>query len=711
MSKKLFSLFVLVTLLVSLLPVSVVAAPLLQEGGKTYTVQKDDWLSKLADKEYGDILAYPAIVYYNNLKAATDNSFNYIADPDLIEVGWTIYLPTSEEAAAYMAGEEVAPVVTEYNEAPMLAELVAAGDLPSVEDRLPEEPLVVLPVESVGEYGGTWHRAFLGIADFHALGRLIYEAILRWPRDPADPLQPGLAKDWQWSDGGKTLTLYLREGLKWSDGEPFTVDDIIFWWEDIELDEEITAAPHGEWVVNGEPMELEKVDDTTIKLKFAGPNGLVESVGLAFHGCQWPLGFERFGFFAPRHYLEQFHPKYNSEATYEDFDEKAFNFNTELPVMYAWKVAEWEAGATEMVAERNPYYWKVDPAGNQLPYIDRIHYTLVESNDAINLMAIAGDLDMQHRRISFGQYTVYQENAEEGDYHLLLWSTAQASTLTLFPNQSYADPEYRELLQTLKFRQALSLAIDRDLINQVAFLGQGIPRTITVVRDSPLFQADIEDYYAEYDPEAAQALLEEIGLLEGADGFYTFADGSPVELILEGTDAVSGASMDALELVAASWNDVGLKTVLETMSRDIYWPRANSNEVMIASWETDRGLVPMVDPIYQFPFADRSWVGPAFGVWYQSGGEQGEEPPPHLKEVQDLYDQYKVTVDPAAQLEIAKEIVKLSTEGLFSIGTVGMQPGLVVVKNNFHNVMENHTSDWLVFTPGTMDPPQFWIEQ
>jgi peptide/nickel transport system substrate-binding protein len=269
------------------------------------------------------------------------------------------------------------------------------------------------------------------------------------------------------------------------------------------------------------------------------------------------------------------------------------------------------------------------------------------------------------------------------------------------------------LMQNLKFRQALSLAINRDLINDVAFLGQGIPRTTTVVRDSSLYQEEIETYFAEYDPEAAKALLDEIGLLKGSDGFYTFADGSPVELIIESTDAVSGASMDSLELVTEDWNAIGLKTVLETMSRDIYWPRATSNEVMIATWETDRGLVPMVDPIYQFPFDERSWMGPSFGTWYKSGGELGEAPPADsaLKETMDLYDEYRASVDPDVQLRLAKEIVKKSTEGLFSIGTVGMAPGLVVVKNNFHNVMEKDSSDWIVFTPGTQDPPQYWIEE
>jgi len=622
-------------------------------------------------------------------------------------------IPTAVPPTKAAAGSPVptSPPPSKYKEAPMLAELVKANKLPPVDQRVSDEPLVVPPVDKIGQYGGTWHRAFLGVKDFHALGRLIYESVLRWPRDPKDPVQPGLAKEWKWSADGKELTLYFRKGLKWSDGAPFTVDDIIFWWEDIENDTNITKAVHGEWIVNGKPMKLEKVDDLTIKLKFDAPNGLAETVGLAFHGCQWPLGFERFGFFAPRHYLTQFHPKYNKSVDYKTFEDKAFNFNPDLPVMYAWKVVKWEAGATEMVAERNPYYWKVDPEGQQLPYIDRIHFALVENNEAINLKAIAGELDMQHRRIDFAKYTVFQENAAKGNYHTLLWSTANASNITLFPNQSYKDPKYRALMQNLKFRQALSLAIDRDTINKVAFLGQGIPRTISVVRDSPLFQSDIETYYAQFDQAQAARLLEEIGLKKGTDGFYTFADGARVELIVEATDSVSGGSMDTLELVVENWNKLGLKTELKTMSRDIYWPKACGNEVMIATWETDRGLVPMVDPIYQFPFDERSWMGPSFGIWYKSGGKDGEEPPAHLREVQTLYDQYKSTVDPARQLEIARQIVRKSTEGLFTIGTVGMSPGLVVVKNNFHNVMEKHTSDWLVFTPGTMDPPQFWIEQ
>ena len=603
---------------------------------------------------------------------------------------------------------EVMP--TMFFEAPQLADLVAAGTLPPVDERLPENPLVVLPVKSIGEYGGTWHRGWRGINDFHCFGRIVYETMLRWPRDPEDPVQPGLAEKWEWNADGTELTLYLRKGLKWSDGAPFSVDDITFWWEAIETDTNVTASVHAEWIVAGEPMELEKVDDMTIKLKFAGPNGLAETVGLAFHGNQWPLGFERFGFFAPRHYLEQYHPKFNSSATYEQFEKMAWEYNPERPAMTPWVITDWQEGADHMTATRNPYYWKVDVEGNQLPYIDEVYFYLVQDNTAIESLALAGDIDMQHRGISLSSYPVFLENAEANSYHMLLWTVAQASGLTFFPNQSYPDPKYRELLQNPKFRQALSQAMDRDTINDIVWLGQATPRTISVVNDSALYQADIENIYGDFDLDVAKGLLDEIGLLVGTDGFRTFADGSELQLVIE-TSYTSGSLLDGIELVAEMWRNAGLDTKVETMSREVYWPRAGANEVMIATWSTDRGLVPMIDPIYQFPFDDRSWMGPAFGVWYKSGGAQGEEPNAPLKELMDLYDQYRASVDPDEQLRLAREIVRKTTMNLNVIQTAGMSPGPVVVKNNFQNVQDEHTSDWLIMTPGTMDPSHFWIKK
>ncbi|MGC9348631.1 MAG: ABC transporter substrate-binding protein [Anaerolineae bacterium] len=628
-----------------------------------------------------------------------------------VEVEKTVVVEKTVEVVKEVEVEVPAEPPSEYSEAPMLQEMVAAGDLPSVEERLPENPLMVLPVKSVGQYGGTWYRGWRGIKDFHCYGRINYDPVLRWPRDPADPVQPGLAEDWEWSSDGTELTLYFRKGLKWSDGAPFTVDDVIFWWEDIENDTNITTAPHAEWVVNGEPMELEKIDDTTIKLKFAGPNGLAETTGLAFHGNQWPLGFERFGFFAPRHYLEQYHPKYNSDASYEDFEAMAWEYNTERPSMMPWVITEWEEGGDHMVATRNPYYWKVDVEGNQLPYIDEVYFYLVEDCGAVESLALGGKIDMQARCMSLGTYPVFQENADAGDYGAFLWTTASASGLTFFPNQSYPDEKYRELLQNAKFRQALSQAMDRDTLNDIVWLGQAIPRTISVVRDSALYQPDIEDIYAEYDPELAESLLDEIGLPVGGDGMRTFPDGSELMLVVEGNSQSGQATLDAIELVAENWRAVGLNVSVELSTRDVYWPKAGANEIMIATWSTDRGLVPMIDPIYQFPFDERSWMAPSYGTWYKTNGAEGEEPTPELKGLMDLFDEYKVTVDPDKQTEIAKEIVRQTTMDLNVIQTCGMAPIPVIVKNNFHNVAKQHTSDWLIMTPGTLDPSHFWLEQ
>ncbi|MCP5086988.1 MAG: hypothetical protein GY952_09340 [Rhodobacteraceae bacterium] len=413
--------------------------------------------------------------------------------------------------------------------------------------------LVVPVVDSIGQYGGTWRRAFTGIKDFHAWGRINYDPMLRWPRDPNDPVQPGIAKAWEWSADGKAVTLFLRKGLKWSDGAPFSVDDILFWWEAIETDTNLTAAPHGEWMVGGAPMELEKIDDLTLTLKFAAPNGMAETLGLAFHGNQWPLGFERFGFFAPRHYLEQFHPHYNSALSdYAVFEEKAFDYNVERPVVTPWMLSKWEDGGSELVMTRNPYYWKVDPAGKQLPYIDTVHFARVKNGDAVNLLAMIGKIDMQQRHIDPDKWQVYQDNAERGGYHMALWNSADASAVAFFPNQSYGDPKYRELMQNFTFRQALSLAIDRDRINEVLRSGQATPRNITVIPDSPLYIPELEDYMTEFVPEQANALLDEIGLPVGSDGFRTFADGSPIELVVE-VGFMSGSRLKRVQLTIENW--------------------------------------------------------------------------------------------------------------------------------------------------------------
>lgn len=621
--------------------------------------------------------------------------------------------PAAEESAAEEAeapaAEESAEMATDSKEAPMLAEMVARGDLPPLEERLPAEPLVVEPYESIGKYGGTWHRAFLGVKDFHAWARLNYDPVLRWAPNFADPIQPGLAKDWEWNDEGTELTLYFREGLKWSDGEPWTVDDIIFWWEAIETDTNVTPSPHIEWTVNGEPMTLEKIDDYTIKFIFPGPTGIVDSMGLAFHGHQWPLGFERFGVFAPKHYLEQYHPAYNEDIEdYAQFEEMAFDYNVDRPVIWAWKPVQWDPGGTEMILERNPYYWKVDPEGNQLPYIDRIHMALVEDAQTIAVMAASGDIDMQSRHLSISSLPVLKENESAGEYTMSLWSSDGASSVSLQPNQSYEDPQYRELMQNRDFRYALSLSIDRQTINDVVYLGQGRVNNQAVGPGTSWFVPDLEEFMAEYDQEQARGLLDGIGLQMGDDGFYTFEDGTDLTLVIE---AESGTNDPALEIIAENLNEVGLKTTLKTMNRDLYWPRAIGNQVMIPVWGTG-SIFPLMNPDNLLAFNEKSFWGPEFGIWYQTNGADGEEPPDYIKEGQQIFDEIMKTADSEAQSELGQDLVRNATENMWTINVSGSMPILVLVKNNFKNVWvgQDYTASWISMTPGNQNPATYYFD-
>jgi peptide/nickel transport system substrate-binding protein len=617
--------------------------------------------------------------------------------------------PAPQAAAPTVAASGT--TIRQFKEAPMLAELVKQGKLPPVEKRLPdpEDILVVKPLNEIGQYGGTWNQAFTGPADFHAFDRNTYEAMLRWPADLRNPIEPNLAKKWEWSDDNKTLTLYLRKGLKWSDGEPFTVDDILFWWNDIELDKNLTPAPHAEYVVNGKPMEVEKVDDYTVRLHYAGPNGLALRM-LAFHGGQWPTAFEKFGFYAPKHYLQQFHPKYNPKSDYKTFAAKADDLNPERPVLWPWRITEWKPNENKLIAERNPYYWKVDPEGNQYPYIDRIYMHLVANSEVINLMAANGQLDFQFRNIDVSKYSVFSEKAKAGNFHILKWPAADGSELAFFPNQTIDDPDLRSAFRDVRFRQALSLAINRDQLNQVAYLGLGTPRAATVLPQSPYYSEGIDQLYATYDPKKAEQLLDEMGLKKNADGIRTFPNGKPVQFLIE-SSITAGTGLDALQLVVKNWQAIGLKVDLKTMDRSLYWPRAIGNQVQMATWGIDRGLEPMVDPIYQIPFDNRSWFAPQWGVWYNTGGQQGEKPEGPAAQVQQLYDQFKSTVDSAKQIELGKQICKIAAENVFAIGTVGMVPSIVIVKNNFMNVPETAVTDWIMFSPDNLNPFQFYFKQ
>lgn len=614
---------------------------------------------------------------------------------------------TGAEGAVPEAAEGMA------KEAPMLAALVAQGELPPLEERLPEEPLVIQVVEEIGEYGGQWNRAALSVGDTTINSRMGYESWVRWKPD-ASGVDPNVFRDWEVSDGGRVFTFFLREGMKWSDGVDFTADDILFCYEDMWLNEELSPTFPAWLKAGGEPVEVRKIDDYTVEFRFAAPYGLFLQ-NIAFRGYS---DFYR----APKHYLEQFHVNYATESElaqrvedagfeywYELFaDRNAPADNPDRPVLRPWKMVT-PPPATRMVAERNPYYWKVDPEGNQLPYIDSVAWDIVESPEIINFKAAAGELDMQLRHIMWDNFTLLMESREEEDFRVLMWPEGYGVNAGVQLNQSHEDPVKRELFQNRDFRIALSHAIDRNELNELNYLGLGEARHATQIELSPYYVEGLAEMYSDYDPDKANDLLDDVGLSErDGEGFRLGPDGKSLTINITLTPRF-GPWPDVAQLVKEYWEEVGIRTTVKTMQRTLRTQLVQGNGHDVDIW-----TVPGILLLNAWPYvawnSTTGWA-PLYGMWYNSGGTQGEEPPEYIRKNMELYDEYLVTVDQEEQDRLAKEIVTNMAEECYIIGTVGNLPALTVVKNNFRNVPEEAISAWTLLTPGYTQIEQYFIRQ
>src|SRR6267378_2054558 len=271
-----------------------------------------------------------------------------------------------------------------FKEAPQLAELVKAGKLPPVAERIGQDPLVIKPLKEIGKYGGTWRAGFTGPADFWNGFRCCSgpDHLMFWDYT-GDKVMPNLAKGLEMQDGGKAWLLHLRRGMKWSDGKPFTADDFVFWFEDIYRNKDLVPTPSAAMAINGKQGVIEKVDTYTVRFKFPEPyymlpDVLAGSTDLAGQAWRGAFGL---GGYAPAHYLKQFHPKYAGQAEVEKkakdakfdswvrmfFNRSDWSLNPALPVITPWKTVT-PINTPTWTLERNPYSVFVDPAGNQLPY-------------------------------------------------------------------------------------------------------------------------------------------------------------------------------------------------------------------------------------------------------------------------------------------------------------------------------------------------------
>ena len=609
--------------------------------------------------------------------------------------------------------------ISKYNEAPMLADLVKQGKLPPVDQRIPKNPLVVTPVEEVGQYGGTWHRAWLGLSDQWGPNKICVEHLLMFNKDGTQVL-PNVAESWKVSKDAKTYTFKLREGMKWSDGTPLTTDDVMFWYEDVLMNKELTPTVPKWLTSGGKPCEIEKVDTYTFRVKFAQPSPLF-LINICKQGGN--------AFFLPKHYMKQFHPKYTSKEEiekkakeagfqfwYQLFDARGMNSNAwlqnpQLPVLYPWRAAS-SPTATTMTLERNPYYWKVDPAGNQLPYIDKIAQALLENREMIVMKAISGEIDMQMRHMSLSDYTLLMENRTKGGYRVLQWKQASGADVMLCLNQNVKDPVLRKIFEDRRFRQALSIAINRDEIWKLIYLGLGKPRQCSLISGVAFYDPEWEKVWAEYNPKGANEILDRIGLnKKDKEGFRLRPDGKTLTLTITFPSGVFSAWSDVLEMVEKYWEAVGVKVALQPVERSLYNTRCDAGDVEIGVWYFDRNAAILSDPGRLLgTVTDGPWA-PLYGQWYSTGGTGGEEPKGDIRKIYDLWDKVTVTADEKQRDRYFKEIVNLHKRNIWMIGTVGELPQPVVVKNNFRNVPDGLIWDDTLRAPKNGRPEQFFFKQ
>lgn len=617
-----------------------------------------------------------------------------------------------------------------FKEAPMLADLVKAGKLPSVDQRIPSNPRVIKPLEAVGKYGGTWHRAYRGPSDRVGPSKIVEEMLIDWdaPDTKTIGLVANLVEKWEQNADASEYVFTLRQGLKWSDGAPVTTDDVMFWYEDINQNKDIRP--------NADPLIRQKVgaeyklativavDATTFKVTYAAPNPLLPIAIAKTGGFPNPPAF-----LAPSHYLKKFHPKYASvdeltkiateknlpawQALWGDAGNMegaiAFWFkNPELPTLLPWRVTV-PAPADPCVLERNPFYWQVDTEGNQLPYIDKIEHAFFESLDVVNLWVAQGKIDMQMRHMSAGSYVFLKENEAKGKYRVLNWRSA--STQAYFPNQNCPDPVLAKLFATPEFRQAMNISINREEIAEIVYNGLGVGRQASPVNGSPEFDADLVKMWAEYDPKKANDLLDKLGLTKGSDGIRKRADGKALEVVVEHISPTGSPENDQHELVKGYWAAIGIRATMKAVERSLYEEHCRTGEIEIGNWGFDRSSVVKADPgRWLGTITDGPWA-PTYGNWYAKAPFKQEEPPADhpIRKIWDLWDRVQVEPDEARRNALFQELLGVHKAAPMVIGVVGEIVAPQIASNAFGNTIAGYIADDTLRDYGLISPQQFYL--
>ena len=626
-------------------------------------------------------------------------------------------------ASSAFAGALAVPSWVRAQESAFLQAQVDGGTLPPVAERLPAKPLVITPFERVGQQGGDWNHALVGGGSLSMLVRYQgYEPLVRFNPDWSG-LVENVAESWSVNAEATEYTFTLRQGHKWSDGVPFTTADVQFWYDAYFSDAEASLGGNSWWYVNGEPAKLEVIDEQTFKVIFPGPNGFfVQQLAWAQQDQMTRT---------PKHYLEQFHIRYNPEADalakaegLESWialfqreigmlDDNAFYQNGNRPTLNAWVFERPPGSSTEQaIAIRNPYYFKVDTEGTQLPYFDRIVYQMVADPEVLLLKTLQGEIDIMDQYIATpANKPVLFDSQESGNYHFYTLTETAANVMAFQLNLNHLDPVKNELFNTIEFRQALSLGVDRQALIDAVFVGQGSPAQPSMRESDPLYNEQLAKQFTEYDPARANEMLDAIIPEKDGEGYRLDAEGRRVSIFFE-IDQTRTTFLDMFELAIPMFQAVGIDAQMRTMDRSLWEERVRRGRDYDATahqFGANSGIAAMLDARFYVPINNNCFYAPGWSLYYtQPENPAAVEPPPAVKAQQDLYRSLVATADPARQSELMAQVLQKAADLFFTFGVSLPADGYGIVKNDVVNLPATMPNSFGWPTPGPARPEQFF---
>ncbi|UUV06723.1 MULTISPECIES: ABC transporter substrate-binding protein [Ruegeria] len=580
---------------------------------------------------------------------------------------------------------------------------VESGNLPPVQERLPKDPLIVdlaAKGREFGKPGGTLRTMVTRSKDIRQMVVYGYARLVGFNQDYE--LVPDLLASYE-NEGNRKFTLKLREGHKWSDGSPFTSEDFRYWWEDVANNELLSpSGPPDFLIVEGKAPKVTFPDETTVIFEWDDPNpDFLQSLAQA----RPPF------IYRPAAFLKQYHEKYadaeelafqvedarvKSWAALHNKLDNLYKFdNHELPTLQPWL----NASSGKKIRHnfvRNPYYHRIDSKGVQLPYIDVVEMEIVAPG-LVAAKTNAGESDLQGRGLAFRDASILKKGEAQGGYKTLLWKTGVASQIAIYPNLNFSDDVWRDVLRDVRVRRALSLAIDRQTINQALYFKLAHPAANSVLPASPFYSEENAAAWAQYDIDQANALLDEAGLDQrDKNGIRLLPDGRPMELVIE-TAGERQEVENALQIVTDTWRDIGVKLVMRPLDRDILRNRVFAGNSMASVWYGWDDGIPQAhtSPAYLAPTDQVFLAWPKWGQYYQTGGEAGEAPDmPEAQRLMELAHEWQIATTDEERAAVWSEMLNIHADQVYAIGILNGAPQPIVVSNRLRNVPEQAMWAW-----------------